>query len=93
MASDNVQEEGFKILLTVKETEHYIAVTGIVPGDKVPQYLIFNKDYDVLEFAHNVLAYVLEAMDDLETKLQEYLTKDRTETHVAMEKEAKSSLN
>jgi hypothetical protein len=54
----------------IHETEHYIMHVGTIPGDQVPQYLVFNKNYDVLEYGHNVLPIALEGIRDLETKLQ-----------------------
>jgi hypothetical protein len=74
-----MNDNEFKIIKNIDETDHYRLVVGIVPGDKVPQYLIFNKEHDVLEFAHNVLAYVYEALRDLEGKLQEALAQHEVE--------------
>jgi hypothetical protein len=60
----------------IKTTKDYLLAVGQVPGDKVPQYLILNRHYDVLEFAHNVLSYALEAMDELQDKLDGYNDSD-----------------
>lgn len=54
----------------IKESENYVVHVGIVPGDKVPQYLIFHKQYGVLEYAHNMIFFINEALPEMEEKLR-----------------------
>jgi hypothetical protein len=63
--------EEFTILKTIKESQNYVVQVGIVPGDKVPQYLIFHKEHGVLEFAHNMIYYINQALGEMEEKLEE----------------------
>ncbi len=62
------------------ETDNYIVHVGTVPGDKVPQYLVFNKEFGVLEFAHNMIYFVKEALAEMEEKLVQQELEANAET-------------
>lgn len=61
----------------IAETDNYIVHVGTVPGDKVPQYLIFHKEYGVLEFAHNMIYFINQALEEMEEKLVHQTTETK----------------
>lgn len=63
----------------ILESPNYVVHVGTVPGDKIPQYLIFHKQYGVLEFAHNMIYYINQALEEMEEKLVEQATQSRME--------------
>jgi hypothetical protein len=65
--------------LAILESPNYVVHVGTVPGDKIPQYLIFHKEYGVLEFAHNMIYYINQALEEMEEKLVEQVTQSRME--------------
>jgi hypothetical protein len=71
----------------IKETANYRVAIGVVPGDKVPQYLIFHKQYDVLEFAHNMIYYINQALEEMEEKLEEQVQEKKMEQGALFEED------
>jgi hypothetical protein len=53
----------------IKDTKHYMLVTGISKTDKSMCYQIFNKQYDVLEIETHILPQALKYIEDLEAGL------------------------
>jgi hypothetical protein len=75
-----VSLEKFKLSkVGILETENYVVHVGTVPGDKVPQYLVFHKEHGVLEFAHNMIYFINQALDEMEEKLVQQATETRME--------------
>lgn len=66
----------------ILESENYVVHVGTVPGDKVPQYLVFHKQYGVLEFAHNMIYFVNQALFEMEEKLAEQGEEEKAEAPV-----------
>lgn len=65
--------------IAILESPNYVVHVGTVPGDKIPQYLVFHKTYGVLEFAHNMIYFVNQALEEMEEKLAEQATQVRME--------------
>lgn len=65
--------------LCILESPNYVVHVGTVPGDKVPQYLVFHRQHGVLEFAHNMIYFVNQALEEMEQKLEEQATQVRVE--------------
>jgi hypothetical protein len=63
--------------LNILETPNYVVHVGTVPKDKIPQYLVFHRAYGVLEFAHNMIYFVRQALDEMEEKLEQQATEAR----------------
>lgn len=68
--------------LAILESPNYVVHVGTVPGDKVPQYLVFHKQYGVLEFAHNMIVYVRQALKEMEERLDEMESEEKKEAPV-----------
>lgn len=54
---------------SIMESANYMVCVGTVPGDKVPQYLIFHKKYQVLEYAHNNVWVLPQALAEMENHI------------------------
>lgn len=65
--------------LSILETPNYVVHVGTVPGDKIPQYLVFHRAHGVLEFAHNMIYFVNQALEEMEEKLEQQATAARIE--------------
>lgn len=74
--------EDFTILHSnILGSEHYTVHVGTVPGDKVPQYLVFHKEYGVLEYAHNNIWVIPQALAEMENHIAG-MTPEKIKTEV-----------
>lgn len=63
----------------IMESSNYTVHVGTVPGDKVPQYLVFHKTYEVLEYAHNNIWLIPQALKEMESHVGKMHDEDEPE--------------
>jgi hypothetical protein len=56
---------------TKYETKDFIIRTGYVKEGEIPQYLVQNKETEIVEFNHEVLAFVREWVAHFQTRLDD----------------------
>jgi hypothetical protein len=64
-------------ILNIHETPDYVVHVGVIPGDKLPLYLVFHKKFGVLEFTHNMIYFVKQAVAEMQEKLDEQENEER----------------
>lgn len=64
----------------IYETPDYVVSIGIIPGDKLPLYLVFHREHGVLEFTHNMIYFTIQAVKEMQEKHDEMTTENKQET-------------